>query len=346
MITSVNTVLVAQRCTDDEDKEANWKVGDLAMFDENKKFIKDEEAAAKAGSIYLGVITDSVDVLEPNSIDGATHKMPVFKWSSEIQKSGHPRATITDFSECKEEKVEIQNNNDSDDDAIVGHRYVLRIVYKDINEAPGQFTHTYEVYAKSQKFEDVFNELANKINKHKNRRVNAKVEAHTSSKKKLTLKALPKDDNDGVDSLNEYSQVSMEVTFYETIPGALLANQPKPIEDIAIVKTAGTPGNGNWKVVRDMERRYMGYTGHVFTGAYPSVEQKMLVEKDGKYDTLTIECDNLYLSNDNQYIKTTPITTTVYALKDHATEGLTKTTFLKLVEAFIKGEKAQTSEAA
>ena len=345
MITSVNTVLVAQKCTASGETESDWKVGDLAMFDENKKFIKDEEAAAKAGSIYLGVITDSVDVLEPNSEDGTPHKMPVFKWSSEIQKSGHPRATITDFTETKEEKVEIKCNADTDNDAIVGHRYVLRIVYKDINEAPGQFTHTYEVYAKTNKFEDVFNELEKKINGHKNRRVKAKVETHASSKKKLTLEALPKDDNDGIDSLNEYSQVSMEVTFYETIPGALLANQPKPIEDIAIVKTAGTPGNGNWKVVRDMERRYMGYTGHVFTGAYPSVEQKMLVEKDGKYDTLTIECDNLYLSNDNQYIKTTPITTTVYALKDNAGDGLTKTTFLKLVKAFISGEK-EASEAA
>lgn len=342
MITSVNTVLVAQRCTDNQDQETHWKIGDLAMFDENKKFIKDKDAAAKAGSIYLGVITDSVDILEPNSEDGTPHKMPVFKWSSEIQKSGHPRATITDFKECKEEEVKIVCNADSDNDAIVGHRYVLRIVYKDINEAPGQFTHTYEVYAKLNTFESVFKELEKKINGHKNRRVSAK---YSTSKPTLTLTALAKDDNDGVDSLNEYSQVSMEVTFYETIPGALLANQPKPVEDIVITKTPGTPGNGNWKVVRDMERRYMGYTGHVFTGAYPAVEQNMLVEKGGEYDTLTIECDNLYLSNDNQYIKTTPITTTVYALKKNESEGLTKTTFLELVKAFISGE-APASEAA
>ena len=344
MITSVNTVLVADRCTTSSTGESDWKVGDLAMFDENKVFITEAEKAAKASSIYLGVITDSVQVLEPGAKAGQLHKMPVFKWSNEIKRSGHPRYTMTDYADAKEEKVEIKNGHDSDDDAIVGHRYVLRIVYKDINEAPGQFTHTYEVYAKTNKFEDVFNELANKINKHKNRRVNAKVEAD-DSKKKLTLEAMAKDDNDGVDSLNEYSQVSMEVTFYETIPGALLANQPKPVEDITIVKTTGTTGRGNWKIVRDEERKYMGYTGHVFTGAYPSVEQKMLVKENVQYDTLTIECDNPYLSNDNQYIKTTPITVTVYADKTHALDGIKKTEFLKLLEAFVTGE-APASEAA
>lgn len=342
MITRVNTVLVAERCSTTSTSENDWKIGDLAMFDQDKKFITKEEEAAKAGSIYIGVITDSVQVAEPST--DALHKMPVFKWSSEIQKSGHPRATITDFSAATEEKVEIKNNNETDNDAIVGHRYVLRIVYKDINEAPGQFTHTYEVYAKSNTFKSVFEELAKKINKHKNRRVTA--DASQESGKKLILTALAKDDNDGVDSLNEYSQVSMEVTFYETIPGALLANQPKPVEDIIITKTPGTPGRGNWKIVRDEERKYMGYTGHVFTGAYPAVEQKMLVQEGGEYDTLTIESDNLYLSNDNQYIKTTPITTTVYALKKNAEEGLKKEKFLKLVEAFITGQAPQASEAA
>lgn len=343
MITRVNTVLVADTISDNQTAEANWKVGDCAMFDENKKFITTEEQAAAASSIYLGVITDSVQVLEPNSTDGTLHKMPIFKWSSEIQKSGHPRATIVQHKKPVEEKVVITNNHETDNDAIVGHRYVLRIVYKDINEAPGQFTHTYEVYAKSQKFDDVFAELANKINKHKNRRVTA--EAKNSGEHTLTLTALPKDDNDGINSLNEYSQVSMEVTFYETIPGALLANQPKPVEDIAITKTPGDPGRGWWKVVRDEERKYMGYTGHVFTGAYPSVEQKMLVKEGAEYDTVTIESDNLYLSNDNQYIKTTPITTTLYLNSTGASTGINAIEAEKLIKAFITGQ-APASEAA
>ena len=332
MITRVNTVLVADKITTTAKSESDWAIGECAMFDENKKFITSAEEAAKASSIYIGVITDIIEVADP---EGELKKVPVFKYSTEMQKSGHPRATLVAPSDTKEDKIEIESIADTDNDAIVGHRYVLRIVYKDINEAPGQFTHTYEVYAKSTKFEDVFKELANKINKHKNRRVNA-----TASGQTLTLKALPKDDNEGLDTLNEYSQVSMEASLYETIPGALLANQPKPVEDITIKKTPGDPGRGNWKIVRDEERRYMGYTGHVFTGAYPSIEQKLLVKEGAKYDTVTIECDNLYLSNDNQYIKTTPITTTLYLNQANDTEGIGKDTAKKMLEAFITGEAA------
>ena len=332
MITSVNTILVAQRCTTTGTEAADWKIGDLAMFDENKKFITTADAAAKAGAIYLGVVTDSVDVTEPT---GDVKKMPVFKYSSAIQKSGHPRATIVDYSAPKEDEIKIKFGESG---IVAGHRYVLRIVYKDINEAPGQFTHTYEVYASDNTADTVGKALADKVMKHKNRRVAAKWE--DAETKTLTLTALERDDNDGLDSLSEYAQVSMEATLYETIPGALLANQPKAVEGVTITKTPGTPGRGNWKIVRDEEKRYMGYTGHVFTGAYPAIEQKLLTEEGGEYDTLTIECDNLYLSNDNQYIKTTPITTTVYALKKNAEDGLTKATFKSMVEAFISGEAA------
>ena len=99
----------------------------------------------------------------------------------------------------------------------------------------------------------------------------------------------------------------MEASLYETIPGALLANQPKAVVGATIVKTAGNPGKGYWKQVRDAEVRNMGYKGHVFTGAYPIVEQARKVVEDAEYDYAIIENDNLYLSNDNQYIKTTSL---------------------------------------
>ena len=103
----------------------------------------------------------------------------------------------------------------------------------------------------------------------------------------------------------------MDASVYTTIPGALLSNQPEAVIGAVITKTEGNPGSGYWKQVRDMERRAMGYRGHVFTGAYPSIEQEMLTEKGGEYNTIIIENDNLYLSPDNQYIKTTPVRTII-----------------------------------
>ena len=212
---------------------------------------------------------------------------------------------------------------------VIGHRYVLRIVYKDMYEAPGQFTHTYEAIATTETADDLGNALLKKINKHANRRVNATFASH-----KLTLTALPKDDNEGVYSLNEYSVVSMEASLYVTIPGALLSNVPEAVPGATITKTAGKPGKGYWKQVRDMEVRMLGYKGHVFTDAYPIIEPKRNVTEGASYDYITIENDNLYLSPDNQYIKTTPLTTELYV---EEAANLSASQFVKNLKAFITG---------
>lgn len=206
------------------------------------------------------------------------------------------------------------------------------MVYKDIYEAPGQFTHTYEVYADSNDAEALAAAIVKKINKHKNRRIQAQASAAV-----ITLTAMEKDDNEGVYSLSEYSVVSMEATLYTTVPGALLANQPTAIPGATIVKTPGNPGKGYWKQVRDAEVRFMGYQGHVFTGTYPEVEQARMVEEGATYDYITIENDNLYLSNDNQYIKTTPLTTELYV--KHSS-GFATSIVAKGIEAFIAGKAA------
>jgi hypothetical protein len=194
-------------------------------------------------------------------------------------------------------------------------------------EAPGQFTHTYEVFAANTTAADLATAIVEKINKHANRRVNASASAAV-----ITLTAMEKDDNNGVYSLNEYSVVDMEASLYVTIPGAILSNQPDAIPGAKIVKTPGNPGKGYWKQVRDAEVRYMGYQGHVFTGAYPEVVQDRMVEQDATYDYITVENDNKYLSNDNQYIKTTPLTTELYV--KHST-GFATSIVAKGIENFI-----------
>mgnify|MGYP003616500708 FL=1 len=210
---------------------------------------------------------------------------------------------------------------------VAGHRYVLRVLYKDIEANNFQFTHTYEVYAESNEAQKLAEAFVKKINAHKNRRIQAKNAAAV-----LTLTAMVKDDNEGVYSLNEYSVVDMEVSLYHTVPGALLANQPEAVSGATIAKTPGNPGKGFWKQVRDAEVRYMGYKGHVFTGAYPEVEQARKVVKGTSYDYAVIENDNLYLSNDNQYIKTTPLTTEVYC------PSMVNSIVDKGIQSFIKGE--------
>lgn len=321
MITSVHTVLIGTKCPASYTTADDLNAGEVALFDQNRAILKTAAEAAKASSLYVGVAGPKINVTMPN---GTVAQKANIEFSNEIQKSSKPSAVIGANVEPTQDGVVVTLTNAT---VVAGHRYVLRVLYKDIEANNFQFTHTYEVYAESNEAQKLAEAFAKKINAHKNRRIQAQ-----SAKAVLTLTAMVKDDNEGVYSLNEYSVVDMEVSLYHTIPGALLANQPEAVAGATIVKTPGNPGRGFWKQVRDAEVRYMGYKGHVFTGAYPEVEQARKVVEGTKYDRAVIENDNLYLSNDNQYIKTTPLTTEVYC------PSMVGSIVDKGIRSFIKGE--------
>ncbi len=323
MITSVHTVLIGTKCPDSYTTADDLNAGEVALFDQNRAILKTADEAAKASSLYVGVAGPKINVTMPN---GTVAQKANIEFSNEIQKSSKPFAVIGNNAEPTQDEVVVTL---TDATVVAGHRYVLRVLYKDIEANNFQFTHTYEVYAESNEARKLAEAFVKKINAHKNRRIQAQSDAAV-----LTLTAMVKDDNEGVYSLNEYSVVDMEVSLYHTIPGALLANQPEAVAGATIVKNPGNPGRGFWKQVRDAEVRYMGYKGHVFTGAYPEVEQARKVVEGTKYDCAVIENDNLYLSNDNQYIKTTPLTTEVYC------PGMVNSIVDKGIRSFIKGETA------
>lgn len=321
MITSVHTVLIGTKCPASYTTADALNAGEVALFDQNRAILKTAAEAAKASSLYVGVAGPKINVTMPN---GTVAQKANIEFSNEIQKSSKPSAVIGANVEPTQDKVVVTLTNAT---VVAGHRYVLRVLYKDIEANNFQFTHTYEVYAESNEAQKLAEAFVKKINAHKNRRIQAQNNAAV-----LTLTAMVKDDNEGVYSLNEYSVVDMEVSLYHTVPGALLANQPEAVVGATIVKTPGNPGRGFWKQVRDAEVRYMGYKGHVFTGAYPEVEQARKVVEGTKYDCAVIENDNLYLSNDNQYIKTTPLTTEVYC------PSMVGSIVDKGIQSFIKGE--------
>lgn len=321
MITSVHTVLIGKKCPASYTTVDALNAGEVALFDQNRAILKTAAEAAKASSLYVGVAGPKINVTMPN---GTVAQKANIEFSNEIQKSSKPSAVIGQHVEPTQDKVVITLTNAT---IVAGHRYVLRVLYKDIEANNFQFTHTYEVYAESNEAQKLAEAFVKKINAHKNRRIQAENTAAV-----LTLTAMVKDDNEGVYSLNEYSVVDMEVSLYHTVPGALLANQPEAVSGATIAKTPGNPGKGFWKQVRDAEVRCMGYKGHVFTGAYPEVEQARKVVEGASYDYAVIENDNLYLSNDNQYIKTTPLTTEVYC------PSMVNSIVDKGIQSFIKGE--------
>ena len=320
MITNVNYVLVANAaCPASYSNTDALNVGEI-----NRKLITSEALAAAAKSIYVGLCKGTMQVANPTT--GALEDKKEIEFSMNIQRNGIRNITVTPYEAPVQQKIEIDATSAT---VTAGYRYVLRIVYNDLYEHPGQFTHTYETVATSATASDVLNALASQINKHPGRRVTAAV-----SSNKLTLTALAKDDNEGKYSINEYSVVNMDASLYFTIPGALLSNIPEAVPGATITKTVGTPGKGYWKQVRDAEMRNMGYKGMVFIDAYPMIVQDKVVDENTTYDTLTIEADNIYLSPDNQYHKDTPVETQVFVKSG----SLASSTFKTYLDTFVKGE--------
>ena len=421
MLQYVNTVLIGTNCPASYTNEAALSKGDVALFDENKKLLTSASAAEAAKAIYIGVADDTYTVTDNN---GALVTKREIKFSTPIQKGSKPTMVYSDYVAPTEDVIGIAFSGSTIE---VGHRFVLRLVYGDLYEAPGQFTHTYEVVATSESVSALAGAFLAKINKHLNRRVNGSIYAGVAASKtiggigfqavnvgdagnditvqiatagtasvvvtgnaivitpatgSLTLAAIQaqiagstaaaalikavsgtsastasataleggvdatlstllltakaKDDNEGVNSINEYSVVDVNASVYYTIPGALLSNQPEAVSGVTITKTTGNPGKGYWKQVRDMEVRAMGYKGHVFTGAYPTVEQARLVEEGATYDSFTIEHDNKHLTPDNQTVKEAPLMESIYVKAGQIANSV----FEDALDAFTAGSVA------
>ena len=107
---------------------ADWKkltAGQITVVDEN---FKPATAPANAKSLYIGVCTGE---------DENGNK--IVKWSDRIQKASKPAYAVNAAEDPAPATIEIDLSGVT---PVVGHRYVLRVLYKDMNIANFQFTHT------------------------------------------------------------------------------------------------------------------------------------------------------------------------------------------------------------
>lgn len=303
MLQHVNTVLIGTDAPASYTTVDALTNGQIALFDAERKLIKNTGEAEVASEIYIGVCEGKETVYAEN---GAASEKSIIRFSMPIKRGSKPTLVFSPYVPTAEDKIVITATDVTPE---IGHRFVLRLVYNDIYEAPGQFTHTYEVIAKSTNPVDLITSFKNKINKHKEARVVA-----TSSDAELTLNAKEMPYDEGIMLDSNYSQVSVEAFMWKTIPSGLLSNSMYPIANLTIAKTQGTPGKGNPKIVRDRENAALGYRGitHRANGIYPHIAPELKADLNATYDTLVMEWDNKYLSNDNQYIKTTPLACELY----------------------------------
>lgn len=327
MLNHVNTVLIGTEAPTSYTTADVLTKGQIALFDQNGAIVKDATDAKAASSLYIGVCEGKEDVYNEA---GTKSTKSVIRFSMPIMKGSKPHMVFSKYVAAAEDKIVITATDVAPE---VGHRYVLRLVYNDIYEAPGQFTHTYEVIAKSTNATDLITAFKNKINKHKEARVVATSNT-ASNTAVLTLNAKEMPYNEGIMLDSNYSQVSVKAFMWKTIPSGLLSNVMYPIANLTIAETQGTPGKGNPKIVRDRENAALGYRGitHRANGIYPYIAPELKADLSATYDTLSIEWDNKYLSDDNQYIKTTPLACELYVNAGKLNDSV----FMTALKAFVE----------
>jgi hypothetical protein len=192
------------------------------------------------------------------------------------------------------------------DTPVLGTEYLVRIVYKDMNEHPGQFTQTYRAVATGTNVDtDLIDLLLAKINGH----AGSRVVASGTTTLILTGKPIPACTT-GLSDLEEFRMVEFEA-FINKISVATATLGQWQDSGTVVYTSAADYGSGTWEVVRDMEKRALPYRGVTNFTVFPVYSPTVCTVVSATYDLIVIEHDKSYLSPDNQYIKQAPLTTVI-----------------------------------
>lgn len=190
---------------------------------------------------------------------------------------------------------------------VVGTEYIIRIVYKDINEHPGQFTQTYRYVSTTPTLDTFGAALVAKINKHKGARVTATYTDGTDAIL-LTAKAIP-ECTGSLKDIDAFSMVDFEAFFVYVDTKGNWVTIPSTVTSVTY--TGPTYGSGNWEQIRDMEKADLAYTGPMNKTKFPVQSPDSEVVQSTCYDLITIDHEAEYLSPDNQYVKKAPLSTNI-----------------------------------
>jgi hypothetical protein len=190
---------------------------------------------------------------------------------------------------------------------VVGTEYIVRIVYKDMNEHPGQFTQTYRITATDALLATWVVAMNAKINAHSGRRVDSTTNTTTT----LVLTGRHIDEcTTGLTDIEEFRMVEFSsYILYIDADGnwtEIVATSATPC-----VRTPAEYGSGTGALIRDYERRAMPYRGITNYTVFPFQYKSPDTVFASTYNLITIESDKQYLSPDNQYVKRAPLTTVI-----------------------------------
>ncbi len=308
MLTRVNKILIGKdvdrttnvtTATTTSTLVANIVEGEIVVLDENKIVLAAGSTIADTDTIFLCEGTGTTyDYTNETGTQVTSARKIIF--SDPIEGAKVKTYNGNSYSAKSEQSTVISVNALT---TTSGTEYLLRIVYKDLSEHPGQFVHSYRIIATGTLDTDMAS-LVTKINGHGGRRVNASYATDTDF---LTLaaKAIP----ESTSSLNDIDEFSM--VHFTAFLNYVNSTGNWVEWNTSITDTARDYGNGIWEQVRDIEKFAQGYKGVFNRIHFPIITPDFRTVKSATYDMLIIEHDKSYQSPDNQYVKQTPLTTVV-----------------------------------
>ena len=259
--------------------------------------------------IRIGVILGTYTTVVDKS--GVVKYLPDVKWSNEIKKNDIKSYRRFDYVADTEDNIVIDFDKatTSVKNALAdgGKSVVLRLTFKDL---PTRFRNWTESYSYVTAYGDdeaaIATALAAEINKQTKR---ARVTA-VANAKKLTLTAMPYDDDNSNDTINLAGKVRFNATLYWQDPqaaGFASSNKNPMSNDSAfVVKTEGKQYTASAKLVRDREALSIGYQGILNHGecTWPIIKPAMETDITKHYNGLTLEFENMYRAADDIFRKT------------------------------------------
>lgn len=308
MITYVNTVFV-------NNTNAGAVVSAKPTTSDNDKFViydvdKNAYVAAPTAEnkrIKIGLVTSKTTVMV-NHKTGETTAMPVIKWSNIINRddiksfnSGAYKAPTNAEDVVKIDFTALKSgNNVFELFQEGGKRLIVRLTFKDLPTRFRKWTESYEYTPKTgDTAETIAEGMAKVINRaYKRARVTASASAGV-----LTIKALPYDDDNNVDTINVENKVRFSANIYYTNPDAAgFASKNKYFPTgVTVKKTPGEKYKAEAKFVRDREAQAMGYEGILNRGCctWPIIKPAMVTDLNAHYDYATLEFENMYRTADD-----------------------------------------------
>lgn len=328
MLQHTNSVLVGKFPTAFTNIDA-LNVGEIAMFDGDGKLLTNVAGVQAAKKVRFGLVESKVDVDLPNGTISPRNSI-VYSQFIDKARIKTPSLTVVPYKAPVEESYTI---NFAGVTVTEDARYAIRFIYFDLSHHKFQVTKTYDFFAITGTTPaQLAAALGRAINRDPSRRITATVAGTT-----ITVNARIVDDNEGLNSINEYSQVRMDMhVFKTTVSTFMYYKQITPTGLVVTKVTSVDPGNGNPKIVRDRERTALAYRGATNRVYFPGNIKypELNTDLSKTYDTLVIEWESLYRSPDNQYIKNTPLATEIYFEAGSASAAI-KNMFLAISADYV-----------